>query len=84
MTTWKLSSSIGFVVLLVFIATALGHRLPLTAALFTSDKICAERHAPRWLVERLGIDCDRLFRERLWKLYERHWAEPKPGPAGGS
>ena len=83
MTTWKLSSSIGFVVLLVFIA-AVGHRLPLTAALFTSDKICAERHAPRWLVERLGIDCDRLFRERLWKLYERHWAEPKPGPAGGS
>jgi hypothetical protein len=33
-------------------------------------KTCRERHATPWFVERLGIDCDRLLRERLWKLYD--------------
>src|SRR5215813_10202417 len=37
---------------------------------FTSDKTCRERHATPWFVERLGIDCDRLLRARLWKLYD--------------
>jgi hypothetical protein len=53
----------------VLLVVALGHRWSVTASWFTSDKTCGERHATPWFVERLGIDCDRLLRERLWKLY---------------
>ena len=45
------------------------HRWSATASWFTSDKTCGERHGTPWFVERLSIDCDRLLRERLWKLY---------------
>src|SRR5215471_7104330 len=58
----------GFVAALLVLAV--GHRWSVTASWFTSDKTCRERHATPWLVERLHIDCDRLLRERLWKLYE--------------
>ena len=54
----------------VLLVVAFGHRWSATASWFTSDKTCGERHATRWFVERLGIDCDRLLRERLWKLYD--------------
>ena len=57
----------SFVAVLLFVA--LGHRWSVTASWFTSDKTCGERHATPWFVERLGIDCDRLLRERLWRLY---------------
>src|SRR5262249_17917097 len=30
----------------------------------------APRHATQWFVERLDMDCDRLLRARLWKLYD--------------
>jgi len=53
----------------VLLVLALGHRWSVTASWFTSDKTCGERHATPWFVGRLGIDCDRLLRERLWKLY---------------
>jgi hypothetical protein len=52
----------------VLLVVAFGHRWSVTASWFTSDKTCGERHATPF-VERLGIDCDRLLRERLWKLY---------------
>jgi hypothetical protein len=32
--------------------------------------VCGERHATPRFVERLDIDCDRLLRARLWKLYD--------------
>ena len=54
----------------VLFVLALGHRWSVTASWFTSDKTCGERHATPWFVERVGMDCDRLLRERLWKLYE--------------
>ena len=54
----------------VLLVLALGHRWSATASWFTSDKTCGERHATPWFVERLDIDCDRLLRERLWKLYD--------------
>ena len=54
----------------VLLVVALGHRWSVAASWFTSDKTCRERHATPWFVERLGIDCDRLLRERLWKLYD--------------
>src|SRR5262249_51085354 len=57
----------GFVAVLLVLA--LGDRWSVTASLFTSDKTCGERHATPWLVERLDIDCVRLLRARLWKLY---------------
>ena len=41
-----------------------------TASWFTSDKTCGERYATPWFVERLDMDCDRLLRARLWKLYD--------------
>jgi hypothetical protein len=50
------------------VSCGVGHRWSVTASWFTSDKTCGERHATPF-VERLGIDCDRLLRERLWKLY---------------
>jgi len=53
----------------VLLVLALGHRWSATASWFTSDKTCGEGHGTPWFVERLGIDCDRLLRERLWKLY---------------
>ena len=53
-------AAVAVVVLLPFLA--LGHRWPLTAGLFTSDKTCGERNAPWWIVERLEINCDRLGR----------------------
>ena len=58
----------SFVVVLLVLA--LGHRWSVTASWFTSDKTCRERHATPGFAERLGIDCGRLFRERLWKLYD--------------
>ena len=54
----------------VLLVLALGHRWSVTASWFTSDKTCRERHATPWFVERLGMDCDRLLRARLWKLYD--------------
>jgi hypothetical protein len=54
----------------VLLVLALGHRSSVAASWFASDKTCRERHATAWLVERLDIDCDRLLRERLWKLYD--------------
>jgi hypothetical protein len=54
----------------VLLVLALGHRWSVTASWFTSDKTCGERHATPWFVERLDIDCDRLLRARLWKLYD--------------
>ena len=64
---------------------ALGHRWSVTASWFTSDKTCRERHAAPWFVERLGIDCDRLLRERLWKLYdEGHLFGRLRGGRGGA
>ena len=54
----------------MLLVLALGHRWSVTASWFTSDKTCGERDPTPWLVERLGIDCDRLLRERLWKLYD--------------
>src|SRR5262249_5385951 len=53
----------------VLLVLALGHRWSVTASWFTSDKTCGERHATPWFVERLELDCDRLLRARLWKLY---------------
>jgi hypothetical protein len=58
----------------VLLVLAFGHRWSATASWFTSDKTCGERHATPWFVERLGIDCDRLLRARLWKLYEANLA----------
>src|SRR5215475_11530760 len=54
----------------VLLVLALGHRWSVTASWFTSDKTCGERHATPWFVERLDMDCDRLLRARLWKLYD--------------
>jgi hypothetical protein len=67
----------GFVAVLLVLA--LSHRWSMTVSWFTSDKTCRERHAAPWLVNRLDIDCGRLLRERLWKLYEegRWWPLPK-------
>ena len=58
----------GFVAVLLVLA--LGNRWSVTASWLTSDKTCRERHAAPWLVNRLDIDCGRLLRERLWKLYD--------------
>ena len=44
--------------------------LSVTASWFTSDKTCGERHGTPWFAERLDIDCGRLLRARLWKLYD--------------
>jgi hypothetical protein len=49
----------------VLLVLALGHRWLGTASWFKSDRTCRERHATAWFVKRLGIDCDRLLRERL-------------------
>ena len=69
----------------VLLVLALGHRWSVTASWFTSDKTCGERHATPWFVERLGIDCDRLLRERLWKLYdEGHLFGRLRGGRGGA
>jgi hypothetical protein len=54
----------------VLLVLAFGHRWSATATWFTSDKTCVERHATPWFVERLDMDCDRLLRARLWKLYD--------------
>jgi len=54
----------------VLLVLALGHRWSVTASWFTSDKTCGERDATPRFVERLDIDCDRLLRARLWKLYD--------------
>src|SRR6201984_2995652 len=54
----------------VLLVLALGHRWSATASWFTSDKTCGERHATPWFVARLDMDCDRLLRARLWKLYD--------------
>ena len=63
----------------VLLALALGHRWSVTASWFASDKTCRERHATPWLVERLAIDCDRLLRERLWKLYDEGFGHLRGG-----
>jgi transposase len=57
-------------VVAVLIVLALGHRWSVTGSWFTSDKTCGERHGTRWFVQRLDMDCDRLLRARLWKLYD--------------
>ena len=49
----------SFVVVLLVLA--LGHRWSVTASWFASDKTCRKRHATLWLVERLAIDCDRIW-----------------------
>src|SRR6266550_1276040 len=54
----------------VLLVLAFGHRWSATASWFTSDKTCGERHATPWFVERLDMDCDRLLRARLWRLYD--------------
>jgi len=54
----------------VLLVLALGHRWSVTASWFTSDKTCGERHAMPWFAQRLDIDCGRLLRARLWKLYD--------------
>jgi hypothetical protein len=41
----------------VLLVLALGHRWSVTASWFTSDKTCRERHATRWFVQRLDMDC---------------------------
>jgi hypothetical protein len=71
----------GFVVVLLVLA--LGHRWSVTASWFTSDKTCRERHAAPWLVTRLNIDCGRLLRERLWKLYDEGQLGRSPSGQGG-
>ena len=58
----------SFVVVLLVLA--LGHRWSVTASWLTSDKTCGERHGTPWFAERLDIDCGRLLRARLWKLYD--------------
>jgi hypothetical protein len=63
----------------VLLVLALGHRWSVTASGFASDKICRERHATPWLVERLGIECDRLLRERIWKLYDEAFGRLRGG-----
>ena len=72
----------SFVAVLLFVT--LGHRWSVTASWFTSDKTCGERHATPWFVERLGIDCDRLLRERLWKLYDEGQLGRLRGGRGGA
>jgi hypothetical protein len=67
----------------VLLVLALGHRWSVSASWFTSDKTCGERHATLWSVQRLGIDCDRLLRERLWKLAEANLAA-YVGDGGGA
>ena len=56
--------------LAVLLVLALGHRWSVAASWFRSDKTCGERHATPWFAERLDIDCGRLLRARLWKLYD--------------
>ena len=56
--------------LCLLLVLALWHRWSVTASWFTSDKTCGERHATPGFAERLGIDCGRLLRARLWKLYD--------------
>jgi hypothetical protein len=69
----------------VLLVLALAHRWPVTAPWFTSDKTCHERHATRWFVERLDMDCDRLLRARLWNLYdEGHLFGRLRGGRGGA
>ena len=64
----------------VLLVLALGHRWSATASWFTRDKTCGERHATPWFVERLDMDCDRLLRARLWKLYdEREFGRSRRG-----
>ena len=63
----------------VLLVLALWHRWSVTASWFASDKTCRERHATPWFVERLGIDCDRLLRERLWKLYDEGFGRLRGG-----
>jgi len=58
----------SFVVVLLVLA--LGHRWSVTGSWLTSDKTCGERHGTPWFVEHLDIDCGRLLRARLWKLYD--------------
>jgi hypothetical protein len=65
---WPRIAAASFVAVLLVLA--LGHRWSVTASWFTSDKTCHERHATPWFAECLGLDCDRLLRERLWKLYD--------------
>jgi hypothetical protein len=68
----------------VLLVAAFGHRRSVTASWFTSDKTCGERHATPWFVERLGVDCDRLLRERLWKLYGQGQFGRLRGGRGGA
>jgi hypothetical protein len=81
-TMWRSWAAMaGFVAVLLVLT--LGHRWSVTASWFTSDKTCRERHAAPWLVMRLNVDCARLLRERLWKLYdEGQLGRSLPGQGG--
>jgi hypothetical protein len=68
----------------VLLVLAFGHRWSATASWFTSDKTCGERHATPWFVERLDMDCDRLLRARLWKLYDQSQFGRLRGGRGGA
>jgi len=72
----------SFVVVLLVLA--LGHRWSVTASWFTSDKTCRERHATPWFAQRLDIDCDRLLRARLWKLYDEGHLFGRSRSGGGA
>ena len=70
--------------LCLLLVLALWHRWSVTASWFTSDKTCGERHATPWFVERLDMDCDRLLRARLWKLYDQSQFGRLRGGRGGA
>jgi hypothetical protein len=72
----------GFVAALL--VSALGHHSSVTASWFTNDKTCGERHATPWFAEPFSIDCDRLLRERLWKLYGEGQFRRLPGGRSGA
>ena len=70
--------------LCMLLVLALWHRWSVTASWFTSDKTCGERHAMPWFAERLDIDCGRLLRARLWKLYDEGQFGRSRGGRGGA
>ena len=78
--TWVVMASFVAVLLVM----ALGHRWSVTASWFTSDKTCRERHATPGFAARLGMECDRLLRARLWKLYDEGQFGRLRGGRGGA
>ena len=51
------------ILIAAILVLAIGHRIPQLQPFFTSQKTCEERHAPKWIIDRLGIDCSQLARE---------------------